>query len=84
LRVARKHGIIYHGQGTIAEVKKLSGLGSTVLKSNDRSTPRLVCPKISIIGSSKTKKVINPQIYPLFFSSSIDKHTYKGPKKKAA
>jgi hypothetical protein len=27
LRVARKHSIIYHGQGVVAEIKEFSSLG---------------------------------------------------------
>jgi hypothetical protein len=54
-----------------------------ILKLNNTATPRLVYPKINIIGSGKAKKIVNPQIYPLFLSSSIDKRTYERRKKKA-
>jgi hypothetical protein len=77
LRIARKHGIIYHGEGTVAEIKKFSSLGGTILKLDNTATTSLVRPKINIIGSGKTKKAINPQIYPLFLSSSIQKCTYE-------
>jgi hypothetical protein len=77
LMVARKHGIIYHGQGTIAEVEKLSSLGSSILKLDNTATASLVRPKINVIGSGKTKKALNPQIHPLFLSGSIQKRTYE-------
>jgi hypothetical protein len=77
LRIARKHGIINHGQGTIAEIKKFSSLGGTILKLTNSATASLIRPKVNIVGSGKTKKAINPQVYSLFLSSSIQERTYE-------
>jgi hypothetical protein len=73
LGVTRKHNIINHGQGTVAEVKKIPDLGGAILKQNNKTTPILITPKVNIVGSGKTNKIIDSGGHSLFFESSIHK-----------
>jgi hypothetical protein len=48
LRIARKHGIVYHTQRTAAKVDKFTRLSGAVLKLNNCATTCFVRPEISI------------------------------------
>jgi hypothetical protein len=82
LRITRKHGVVNHGQGTVAEVEELSSLDSSILKLDNTAITSLVRPEINVIGPGKACKAPNPKIYPLFFSSSVYKRTYKKQRNK--
>jgi hypothetical protein len=81
LRITRKHGVVYHGQSVLAEVKKFTSLGSTVLELNNSMTMCFVRPKINIVVPGKTKKSVNPQVYSLLFGCSIQESTCGRQKK---
>jgi hypothetical protein len=82
LSVPRKHGIIHHGQGTGAEVKKFPNLGSSILKLHSTASAVFICPKIDVIRLGKSKKGFNSRIYSLFFGGSIQKRTYEQHREK--
>jgi hypothetical protein len=83
LRVPRKHGIIHHGQGTVAEVKKSSSLGSSILKLNNTVSAILIRSKIDVISLSKLKKGFNSRIHSLLFGGSIQERTMRNKREKA-
>jgi hypothetical protein len=59
LTVPRKHGIIHNSQDTVAEVKKFSSFGSSILKLNNTDSAIFVRPKINVISLDKSKKGFN-------------------------
>jgi hypothetical protein len=83
LGIPRKHGIVNHGQGIVAEVEESSSLGCSILKLNNTVSTIFVRPKINVIGLGKMKKGFNSRIYSLLFSGSIQKGTYEKQKGKA-
>jgi hypothetical protein len=82
LRVPRKHGIIHHGQGTMAEVEKSSSLGGSILKLNNTASAILIRPKINVISLGKTKKGFNSRVHSLLFGGSIQERAYEKQKEK--
>jgi hypothetical protein len=83
LRVPRKHGIILHSQGTVAEVKEFSSLGSSILKLNNTVSAILIRSKIDVISLSKLKKGFNSRIHSLLFGGSIQERTMRNKREKA-
>jgi hypothetical protein len=71
LRVSRKHGIIYHAQGTSAEVKEIPNSGFSILKLHNSASAILIFPEIKVVFLSKPKKSLDPRVYPLFFGDII-------------
>jgi hypothetical protein len=50
-------------------------LGSPILKLHNTASAIFICPKVDVVGFSKTKESFNSRIYLLFFSGNIHKGT---------
>jgi hypothetical protein len=60
LRVWRKHGIIYHAQGTSEEVKEIPNSGFSILKLHNSASAIFIHPEITIVRPRKSKKGFDP------------------------